>query len=228
MNVKEKVEALISEADANVPQKTRRQKIRLYAEGVKSKMRQAEYALSQLTSFSDRTDATTTSTAADEYGISERVEFYCDSFWAFLYSSLDVLAHVINQSLKLGMKEKYVSFKRVSQKLNETKRGTVLQKKVDECLRSIAFKNVDAYRNCSTHRRAICIEEEIKIVRRTAGYNTTATGSVESVIRVLCDKPLVVTPTMNQQRKIPQYLVATKNKITKQIATMLENIKPVK
>jgi len=227
MKIQQRVEAIIAEADSNVPQKMRRQKIRLYTEGLKSKVRQAEYALAQLASFADRTDATTTSTAADDYEISEQVGFYCDAFWAFLYSSLDVLAHVINQSLKLGMDERNVSFKQVAQNLSKNQKGTALQQELDKCLRSNVFKNVEAYRNCSTHRRQIYIEEEIKIVKRTAGYHTTSTGSVESVIRVLCDKPLNATPTTKQNKKIPQYLASAKDNIIKRIDAILKTIKPI-
>jgi len=110
MNIQKEVEALISKADSKVSE-ARRKKIHLYAEGVKAKIRQAEYALNKLESFSGRTDITMTSTAPDDYEISEQVGFYCDTFWAFLYSSLDVLAQVINQSLKLGMVERDVSLK---------------------------------------------------------------------------------------------------------------------
>ena len=228
MSVREKIDELKSEAEAQLPQKSRRKKILLYTEGLKSKMLQADYALSQLTFLADRTDTAATTTATEEYQISTKVGFYCDAFWAFLYSSLDVLAHVINQTLKLGMKEKEVSFKRVAEILNSKHKGTMHQQKVGVCLRSNVFKNVDAYRNCSTHRREIYIVEETVMVKGTPGYNTTATGLVQSVSRVICDNPLIVTPRISQNRKVPQYLKTAKDKIFKQIEAILKNIKPVK
>ncbi len=228
MSVFDKIDEIVSTADSNVPQKTRRRKIHLYAEGLKSKIRQSEYSLSSLESLSVRTDAAVTTTTHDEYGITDQVGFYCDTFWAFLYSGLDVLAQIINQSLNLGMREKEVSFKQVVNHLNTKNSGTPLQQKCDACLKSNAFKNLDAYRNCSTHRRQIYIKEEVKIVKHTAGYHTTTTGPVDSLVRIICDNPLDMTPQVRQRREIPQFLDYTKEKILNHIETILKNIIPIK
>jgi hypothetical protein len=136
MSVFDEIENLVLRTNNSVLQKTRQKKIRLYTEGLKSKMRQTEYSLSQLVSFSNMTDESTTTTSPSAYQTSEKVGFYCDTFWAFLYSSLDVLGQILNQSLKLGMKEKDVSFKQVASKLASTSHnGTPLQQKVSSCLK---------------------------------------------------------------------------------------------
>lgn len=227
MSVVARIDNLVAAANTQIKQQKRKKKIHLYAEGFKSKIRHADYALQQLSSFSDRTDETATTTATDEFEISERVGFYCDAFWAFLYSSLDILAHVINQSRNLKMDEKDVSFKNIAKQLEASCKGTPLQKKVDKCLKATSFKNVEAYRNCSTHRRQIYIKEETKIVRHTAGYHTTVTGSVESVNRLICDNPLDVVPKTNQKREVPEYLESTKNSIMNHIEAILKNITPL-
>jgi hypothetical protein len=228
MRVFDEIENLVLRTNNSVLQKTRRKKIRLYTEGLKSKMRQTEYSLSQLVSFSNMTDESTTTTSPSAYQTSEKVGFYCDTFWAFLYSSLDVLGQILNQSLKLGMKEKDVSFKQVASKLASTSHnGTPLQQKVSSCLKSNAFRNLDSYRNCSTHRRQIYIKEEIRMVRHTAGYSTTATGEVSSVTRVICENPLDVTPRTIQNRRIPEYMQLTQTKVVTHIEAILKTISPI-
>src|SRR3989338_10385976 len=118
MSLIEKIDGFIARAETSVPQAIRRQKIILYANGIKSKLTQSRLALRQLTLLSNDTDLTTTSTDPEDFKISEKVGFYNDAYWAFLYSSLDVLGQIINQSLKLEMTEKDVSIKQVINKLN--------------------------------------------------------------------------------------------------------------
>lgn len=228
MGVHDQIAELESAANLTIPQKGRKQKIILYSEGLKSKLAQVDYALSQLNSLAELTDTSTTTTASDELGISDRIAFYCDSFWAFLYSSLDVLAQLINQSLKLDIDEKGVSFKRIEDELSKHHNGSKLQKTVNALRKSNFFKNLDGYRNCSVHRRQIYIEEVIRTVKRTAGYHATATGSVQSVQRIICDNPLVVKPAITQNRQIPEYLINTKTNIVKHISAILKVLQPIK
>ena len=111
------VDAFRYSAVGIVNQVRRRQRIELYCEGLKAKARQADYALRELSKLENQTDNTVTPTDPDEPLIQERVEFYCDTFWAFLYSCLDVLGQITNQAIRLGLDEKDVSFKRIANTL---------------------------------------------------------------------------------------------------------------
>ena len=227
MGVTEELSRLGAEAVAIIPQKTRVKRLKLYSLGVESKLQQADYALERLTALAPLSDHSKTTTA-DEYDIDTRVGFYCDSFWAFLYSSLDVLGHVINQSLKLGISENAVNIKEVAQQLESKNKGEHIQRMVDACIKSTAFKNLSKYRNCSTHRRDIYTEGITTIVTSTKGYSATATGDVESTVRHICDDPLVLTPRIDQRRKIPDYLEKTRNQIVTRIEVILKNLKPIR
>jgi len=228
MTISVEIDKLVANAKAVVPQAGRNDKIFLYGEGVKSKLTQAEYSLAELQSYSNKSDESTTTTNPEEATISDRVGFYCDAYWAFLYSALDVMAHLINQAQKLGMDEKDVSFKQIANRLRSgTLKNSNLQKKVEALLRSNAFKNLDAYRNCSTHRRQIYYIEEVKIVKHTAGYYSTSTGEVRSVERIICDNPLQVKPKITQNRKIPEYMIKTQTKIHQSIMGIVKNITPI-
>jgi hypothetical protein len=222
MGLFDSADSFLLRADSVVLQEVRKQKLKLYCEGLKAKARQVDFALSELIAMENQADATVTSTNQDEPSIQCRVEFYCDSFWAFLYSCLDVMAQVLNQSMKLSCDEKLVSFKSVKKHLENHQNGTAAYKAVDECSKCRAFKNLDRYRNCSTHRRQIYVKEEVKLVRHPAGYQTITTGDNITVERILCDNPLDVTPKTAQQRKIPLYLQTTRNQIFAHIEKILD------
>ena len=118
MSIYEKLDDWITDAEGKIPQKGRRQKVRLYGEGVKSKLRQAEYSLERISALTEEFAGTTATTNTTEISASDRVGFYCDAYWAFLYSSLDILAQVINQYLNLGLSEKQVDFYAIADNLN--------------------------------------------------------------------------------------------------------------
>jgi len=207
--------------------KTRKEKIILYSEGLKAKLKQVQYAISQIESFTNRTDELESATNTDEFLISEKVNFYCDTFWTFLYSALDVLSQIINQALKLDLEEPKVSFKAVKDKLqnNEHKTLSVSQLYL-KCFKSNSFSNLEKYRNCSIHRRQIYISEKTTKEKSTPGYSTSS--SITTVSRLLCDDPLSVRPKTSQSRQIPKYLSDTKNKLARHIDNILAETQPVK
>jgi hypothetical protein len=126
--------------------------------------------------------------------------------------------------MKLGIAERDVSFKCLLRHLNETVsplRGTFQQ-----CHDSHAFTNLDDYRNCSTHRRQICIYEQTILEKQTAGYVST-TAPITTVVRLLCDNPLDLTPRYRQNRGIPDYMQDTQASIIRHIQSMLRDLKPV-
>lgn len=228
MDLFAQIDFLVNRSRVVITQKARKQKIELYSEGLKAKTNQAKFALENLDSFSNQSDHIVSSTARDEFTISEKVGFFCDAYWTFLYSSLDVLAQIINQALKLDLKENVVSFNSVAKHLEQKQENSNIQQKFKDCRNSYVFKHLDAYRNCSTHRRQIYIKEEVKIVKHTPGYRTTSIGSVEGVERIICDNPLELTPLVKQQRRIPVFMEDTSNKILNHIIKILKNTEPIK
>lgn len=193
----------IDEMSNRLSQGERRQikeRIKLYSEGVKAKLKNAEYALSKINELSPQNDNMTTSETPD-FCVFDKIHFYVDSFFAFLYSTFDIISHVINQKYHLGLEEKDVSFNKVKQSLNNSCHGLNIQRIFDRLSSKIYFKNLDRYRNCSTHRRQIYIET--LTISGTRGYSTTA--DVPEVFRVICDNPLSLHPRMNQSRILKDY-----------------------
>jgi len=223
MSLFDVADTFLQQSEAVVPQKTRKQKLKLYCEGLKAKARQVDFSLQELVTLENQADATVTSTDVNEPSIQSKVEFYCDSFWAFLYSCLDVLGQVVNQGMKLGLDEKRVSFKVIKRHLDNNHNGSPEQTAFNECAKCNAFKNLDRYRNCSTHRRQIYVKEEVKLVRHSDGYQTITTGDNVTVERILCDNPLDVRPKTDQKRRIPQYLQTTRDRVFVIIEQILNN-----
>jgi len=227
MEVFETIDTFCRTAEGVFKQRGRKQKLELYCEGLKAKSRQAALALSELAKLENQTDNNVTSTDSDEPKIQERVEFYCDTFWAFLYSCLDVLGQVTNQAKKLGLDEKQVSFKKIASNLQSNHTGSAEDLAFQKCLRSISFKNLDRYRNCSTHRRQIYICTKTQTVEHSTGYQTMTTGDNVTVERILCDNPLDIIPRTSQNRTVPEYMETTQNNIFKHIEKILNCVTAV-
>jgi hypothetical protein len=187
-------------------------RIVLYSSGVEAKLKNAEYALSKIRELSYQSDNITTSTEQD-FSISEKLQFYVDSFFAFLYSAFDIMSHVVNQKYKMGLNEKDVSFNKVKQELNSNFQGRSIQILFDKVSNKTFFKNLDKFRNCSTHRRQICI---ITItVTATPGYSTSS--DIPIVKSVLCDDPLSLNPKTKKNRELIEYCANMLDKVKSEI-----------
>lgn len=220
MALNQKVDQFLTRAKAGIAHRDRLDNINLYAEGLKGKILQANIALGQLREMCR--PVPTTMPPQEDFSSSqeqELVQFYCDAFWAFLYSSLDVLAHIINQVRCLGVDEREVSIKGIHERLRATENGTALQVRVDKLVRSRPFLNVERYRNCCLHRRQICIERRLRSITRTPGY--TATGPLNEVKWLIAENPLERRPSMRQEREIPDYLYQALRKIESRVQSIV-------
>ena len=184
---------------------------KLYAAGVKEKLRQAQFALSIMTYLeaNERYGATSQGGGLEIQHqildtIDDQIAFYCDCFWDFLRSAIDILAQLINTVMNLGVAERDVDFKRISDVLNDNHAANPLTKAVMLLRRSRSLKVLEEYRHCSTHRRHVYIQvkEIMTMVTGRAGYDTTNPVS-QSVQRYLCDNPLDLSPRVTDRQVVP-------------------------
>ncbi len=178
-------------------------KIKLYSQGAISKIVNAEYALNKLKELNIADDTTTSTTSENELPPAIKIYFYLDAFFAFLYSVYDVSGQIINQKLRINYDEHKVSLKRIKILLDRRFNGSPAQTNLENLLKTRYFVNLERYRNCSTHRRQICIQIEKKAIEITPGY--TSTSVFNSTTRVLCDDPLKINPTFSQNRELISY-----------------------
>jgi hypothetical protein len=223
MNIQDTIDSL-ERSSASIREKSRRNRFRLYLAGVEAKLKQVDYSLEILSGYADKYDDFTSSTEREQLSIKEQVEFYTDTFWILIFSSLDIVAQIINQVYYFDLDEKSVSFKGIEGKITSQCGSTNLEKEYLSLKNSNLFKNCDRYRNCSAHRRPIYIEEAITHVTHTKGYTVSGTAPMQGVERTLCENPLEPVPKCNQGRKLPYYLIYTSDKIKERLIKILNNL----
>jgi len=173
----------------------------LYAEGVKTKLNQAKFSLENLRRLErlqdqpDTQDATTISIGQALPNVSEQVIYYCDCFWDFLRSALDITGQLVNELRSLGISERNVDIKAVASAIKSRELGSTLDKALDELLNSSAFTQLEDYRHCSTHRRPIYIQTRTMTtsVTGTSGYYGSSDTRI-IVERNICTNPWDLKP----------------------------------
>jgi hypothetical protein len=208
---------------------TKTNKINIYLAGVSTKLTQAEYALVMIRELSKQNTYTTNETAS--FTIEQRLEFFVDSFFAFLYSTLDITSQAVNQKIRLGIREQYVTFKAVEKKLSDIPSaskppnphlGTPVQKAYKKLRNNRKFfKPFEKYRNCATHRRQICTVETTIIQKITPCYSSTE--PMTDVERLLCDDPFAVNHTFKKTRELVAYTTELLQWVKSQILVILKN-----
>jgi len=205
----------------------------LYAEAVKTKLRQARFSLETLRQLAPQEDqvqdATIIPATQGLLNVSGLIGFYCDSFWDSLRSSLDILAQLINELRSLRISERDVDIKKVSIEVKSTALGSPLDKALDELLNSSAFIQLEDYRNCTTHRRLPFIRTRTVTtsVSGTPGYDYSASSTQQrSVIeRDLCVNPWALTPRVYPgKRPVVAYNEKLLQRIRGEIDTIVNRI----
>jgi hypothetical protein len=109
-------------------------KMELYSRGLIAKLRQAHFSLQILKELEHletppiSTDGTQLPTAEYSLTVEEKISLYCDCFWDFLRSALDIMAQLVNECESLNIIETGVDLKKVAQKISLTQRGSKLDK----------------------------------------------------------------------------------------------------
>ena len=202
----------------------------LYIEGVKAKLMAARFALENLRPLehieanAQVQDGTTVQPPQSLLTADDKVNFYCECFWDFLRSSLDILAQLVNELHPLNMNERQVNCKQVAKKLKSTQQGTLLEQAVSNCLRSDAFKHLEEYRHCSMHRRQVFIETRIHITSTTGTRGYYAGTSRTTVERYICKNPWDLQPKVDDKRPLVEYCEHLLQFIERRIRTIIDRL----
>ncbi len=214
----EKVQNKLLSVVGNSKVKTR--KINIYINGLYGKFENAEYALDKIKEITQETGTYSAYTPE----IDPEIHFYVDSFFAFLYSCLDVLAQILNQYYeelnRLNLDERQISFNRILSEIKNNNINLPVNLKCEKVRSSRFFINLDKYRNCSTHRHQIYIEREQKTISGTAGY-ISATGELPTVLWIICDDPLKLKPSIKQRRDLYNYSKRMYDNIKRKIENII-------
>ena len=201
--------------------KIKTRKINIYINGLYGKFENAEYALDKIKEITQETG--TYSAYSPE--IDPEIHFYVDSFFAFLYSCLDVLAQILNQYYeelnKLNLDERQISFRKILNVIKNKNLNLPVNDEFEKILSSRYFINLDKYRNCSTHRHQIYIKREQTTISETAGY-TSSTGELPTVLWIICDDPFFkLKPSIKQRRDLYDYSKRMYDNIKRKIENII-------
>jgi hypothetical protein len=226
MKIFDEIDLFWERVENSITQGRRREKIRIYLEGLRTKIQQSFFALENLKNLSLKDDSTTTLTQRPVLDYFEQVAFYCDSFCVFLYSCLDILSQIVNQVLVIEPDERKVGFYSIKQYLNRNNSGNQIEVLFNKIFNSIAFKNLYKYRNCSLHRRHIYLQQAPGPIRGSRGYpfSTTQDNISPGVIRKLCDDPYSMRPKVDQNRLVPDYLEGMQKNLLIKMESIIKKI----
>jgi len=200
----------------------RNKKIGIYATGLKSKLRQAHFALKKLeeaVSQKGIMDVRKTEHLSD----SEVIEFYNDCFWTFLYSAFEILAQVVNQARNLIKDEKKVYFKGITKLMIDKYPSDPVTEKLKNAMNSRSYLNIDRYRQCCEHRRPILVQYETREVTVTSAYADSSSALRQETI-LICDNPLKLIPKTRQRRDIVQYSAWALEQSEKRLIAVLDKL----
>lgn len=206
-------------------------KTTLYAQQVEAKFKNARYSLYKLQELKRPVVTSSGMDSSTFLDNCEMINFYCDCFWDFLRSSIDILAQLINELTPLTLNERSVDIKEVAKNLDLTLYPQLRQLKtsVDYLLRTIAFKTLEEYRNCSIHRRQVYIEtrEQQESILGTRGYysstSETKTATYESHI---CRNPrdLDLTPGIDYSKTLEMFCQELLEKVESQMVAIIKRL----
>ena len=201
-------------------------KVIVYSEAIKAKFYQVRWSLDLLREIEHTPNIegnTTSQEAWNRMSTNDKIVFFCECFWDYLRSSIDIIAQLINELRSLEIDEDNVSFYKVRDKMKPSMSTTLLFKALVSCERSWAFKELNSYRHCSTHRRQVCIFEEpsslqLQPLTQVYGYMSGSTAVIWN--RYLCCNPSSLHPRLGKKRPV----VAHNERILKEIEKRLSTI----
>jgi len=201
--VKDAIKSLIERSETNLTSKRIKDRLKIYVLGLEDRLNQVDYCLSVLKTLSGSSTETTSTTASITIDINKRAEFYCDTFWTWVYSSLDILAQIINQAENLKLDEERVSFDIILKHIKDKHLNPRALPVLESIKKSNLYAWIKGYRNCANHRRPICLWHERKTVTQTKSYETSS-GPIERVVRYICDHKVTLKPKEKMRKDLLQ------------------------
>jgi hypothetical protein len=191
--------------------------LELYTAGLVAKLDQAAIALTYLRSLINSPPA-----GLPEAALEQNAAFYIDAYFAFFRASFDVLGQMVNQSESLALDEKSADFHRAFDALSKSRSAHPAVATYQTAKNSHTFKNLNDYRNCSLHRRSICLHITTTKSKLSPGYSTT--GPLLQCRVALCDNPLDSTPKFKQKREAIAYCSSLSLNCEKHLASLLKSL----
>lgn len=188
---------------------TRRKQLRVYVESLNERIISLRYAFAQAQRYSE--GPPTTETYAPFSDRPQKRDFYTNAFWAFSYSCLDILAHVVNMIHPLVNDESKIGFNWAAKNYKDLPKkyqgqATSIPAQTVDVMAKIAksryFARLSRYRQCCLHRRAVCIMEETTTRKLSTAYTESTAPHESPIVALICDDPDNIKPKFDKKRSI--------------------------
>lgn len=161
-----------------------------------------------------------------------RLEFYSSAFWAMAYSLYDITSNAVNTVRPYQAEERRVSFKTLAEiatkvvDKGDQRLPLDLANKIIAANKSRVCRRLIDYRNCSMHRRSVCIKKKSTTEEYSDAYSQIqSTGtSVTKVQIFVCDNPLDVKPTFKSNRELASEISTIRSNVLKQVQQIVSKI----
>jgi hypothetical protein len=219
--LKDSIESLIQRFGTLSPK--RRRLLQMYLLGLEDRLKQVDFCLSMLKSLSGNSTNMTSTTTGITFDVDRQAEFYCDTFWTWVYSSLDILAQIINQTENLKFDENKASFDKIIQDIQNNHPTLPILPFLQKINKARFRKWTKAYRNCANHRRPINLWHVRETVKQTRSYQTS-TAPIEKTVRYICDHTMTLKPNLKTKKNLIDRCENTYINLNKSIAQTLDNL----
>lgn len=210
---------------------TKKRALNIYLESLLQRVRSVDYAEQQINALDQPVEIESTDPGLTS---AEKMDFYCDALWAFSYSALDILAHVINIVRPRVKDEALVSFERARQDYSQLKKTkmcasplpSTLRSAMDSIARRPYYKRLRKYRQCSLHRRAVGVQSHkghsIEITKAYAEDTTLA--QAPRIVRFICDDADVLKPKFTKRRELRKECRGIVENVREDIHSLLQQL----
>ena len=201
----------------------------IYVASLAERFASMDYALAELCKYCRLPGQSTTESYNPFVDHQQKRDFYANCFWAFGYSAFDVVAHVVNLIHPVVKDETQVSFVRAAygygsiskaQLTGDPLPGPVLTK-IKKTTEKRYFKRLKSYRQCSLHRRAVCVCEEMTKVSLSVPYAGSKAEVEPRVVTWICDDPDKMTPKFSLKRRLEDEAGKLRSSIETDITEMV-------
>lgn len=207
--------------------------LNVYCTSIESRVRELQHAeatvLESAKALAGGLASTSANPTLDAQG---RLEFYSSAFWAMAYSLYDITANAVNTVHVFQTDERRVSFKSLAEiaqcviARNDLRLPQELAKKIQSANKSLTCRRLINYRNCSMHRRSVCMSTRRITTQVSDAYSRIAsTGEGVTQVQVfVCDDPLAAKPTFAKNRELTAEVALISNKVLEQIRQIVSKI----
>lgn len=203
--------------------------LRIYVKSLIERITAMDYSYDVLSRLIGTQALLTTVSFAPFEDHGQKRNHYANCFWASAYSVFDIFSHVINTIYPSVIDESWVSFNGAVHGYNQIPnkaQGMVqipprVMTKLLKTSKTQYFNRLAAYRQCSMHRREVCVFEESTTVSISNAYVGSTVEFKPNVVTWICDNPDDKIPKFKKKRCLQDECSKIRDRIEEDIRKII-------